>query len=72
MRGSVWASDEAIAAFSLKELNDEIEHASWRLRHAKRADHRKSYFGRLVMLETVREARFGLAAPRRVLRARRR
>lgn len=69
-RGSIWATEDEVAAFSLERLNEEIEHLKWRLGQAKRSDHRKSYFRRLARLESIREERFGITSPRRTLRAR--
>jgi hypothetical protein len=64
---SAHASTEAeVAALSLDEVNRQIWHAKFRLKHLKLSSSlRKSSFERLCWLEREREKLHGITAPRR-------
>lgn len=55
---------------SAAELDQEIRRLQVRLNLAATRQLEKAFFGRLLALEAIREARFGIPAPRRRHRAR--
>ena len=59
-----------IAKLTLEELNAEIARCKTRMKIAPTAHLHKAFFKRIVLLETKRESLFGVARPKRTLRAR--
>jgi hypothetical protein len=69
-RSGVADTEEEVARMSLDQVNAEIERCLHGFEYGGSSQGRKSFFKRLVWLETMREKIHGIPATRRLWRAR--